>query len=129
MGLMETFQKAATTIVTAFGDVAERVTYTTEPTQHQDPVTFEITETVQTYDLQCIKGTLTQRMSERITSEEQNIRAGDTVFYVPAEQVTFEVANKAKITRNNGEVWYVVHPQLLPADAMWILICKKVFNG
>lgn len=128
MGLKETFQNAAVTIVKAFGNVAKTCTYTQEGPQKYNEITGVVTKTevIDTPDI--IFDEFTKDEIGKSFDGMNNIMATDVKGLLPS-------GNLDKITKpNNGDKivdderveYTVLGVKTDPAEALYILLLRNI---
>jgi len=126
MGLRSAFQKAAKTIVTAFGDVSVVCDYVIDLGQIRNPITKIVTQSVSTYSNKNFIFTMFS-ISER--EADQTILPTDIKALIssielgvkPSQNTTVTVVSTTDRTVRAGDVYNVVNWKTDPAEALYTL--------
>ena len=127
MGLKETFQSIAQTVVAATGTVRKTVTYTSKSANPSyNPATGVVTESDQTYTVLAIVDMSPGRLSSISLESNPNlaVNTNKTLIYIakldltPTPKLTDEILI-------DSVTWEVTDINIDPADALWILAIKR----
>lgn len=119
MGMKKVFQKAATTAFKIAGDIPRSATYILETDNGFDEATTEENSCQIIYDKFTARDL--EHLGWTLIFKRKDIKG-----LVPSLSISVPIGNKGKIKGDDGQIYDIVEKEIDAADALYLLLLRKV---